>query len=196
MSIRNRLKAMQSGTCAYCERRIYRDDDDKYKGGHIEHFVQKGGAPHETFNWDNLFWSCMQKMSCGRHKDRVDRMTYTHAELLKPDVDDPADYLQYDTSGQVLPKGDLDPAKLNRAVQTIRVFNLNAREARLPRLRLDTWATIEAEVKELQEIVADGDFEDEELRLERDRIVTDRYTAEFSACLKSLVEMFVPLPEK
>lgn len=194
-SVRDALKTMQSRTCAYCERTIYKDTDDKDKGGHIEHFVQKGGAPHETFSWDNLFWSCMQKMSCGKHKDRVNRTTYTHADLLKPDVDDPLQFLQYDVEGRVLPKGELAPAKLVRARQTIRVFNLNSHEARLPRIRLETWTTVAAEVEELQELFGDGSFTTDELFDERERVISERRTSEFSACVRSLVELFLPLPQ-
>ena len=181
---------MQGNTCAYCERAIYKPGES----GEIEHFVQKGKKPSVTFEWTNLFWSCKEKTSCGKHKDNgVRRNSYQPEDLIKPDEESPAHFFTYDTAGTIAPKEGLDLVASHRARVTIRVFNLNSKPARLPRLRASAWAAIQEQVIDLQLFADDGTYPAEDLRAEAQRILDDRYGDEFSACLVDLIEQFLPL---
>ena len=73
--IRESLWALQTDRCAYCERRTARHKDE----GHIEHFRKQCDFSHLDLDWDNMFWSCMDTNSCGKHKDDCDMaVSYTH----------------------------------------------------------------------------------------------------------------------
>ncbi len=112
------LNVMQGARCAYCEAAITKGDR------HIEHFVQKGRDPTRTFTWSNLFGSCNREDSCGKHKDGKGR-PYADSDLIKPDAEDPEQLLVFDAHGSVQPRHGLDPVPAQRAMETIRVFNLN-----------------------------------------------------------------------
>jgi len=112
------LEAMQGRRCAYCE------SDIADGRRHIEHFVQKSADPKGTFLWSNLFGSCMRQDSCGIHKDHQG-CDHEPRDLIKPDVDDPDDFLVFSANGTVRPRQDLPVAKRKRAAETIRVFNLD-----------------------------------------------------------------------
>jgi uncharacterized protein (TIGR02646 family) len=122
---------MQGGRCAYCECDLTREG----KHPHVEHFQQRCtnlGRPL-TFEWSNLFRSCTHEERCGKHKDRlVDE--YDPNDILKPDVDNPRMYLQFDGFGNVGSRQGLDQKGVRRAMETIRVFNL--RERKLVNARL------------------------------------------------------------
>ena len=120
-----KLDAMQGQRCAYCEAPI----DIGYR--HIEHFRQRSRYPQGTFQWSNLFGSCNRTNTCGRHKDRCG--AYLHTNLIKPDVDDPDEFLVFDPEGGVNPKADLTPHQHHRAQETIRILNLTL--GGLPQMR-------------------------------------------------------------
>lgn len=111
------LAAMQTDRCAYCETQIGPDNR------HIEHFHQRDRFPQGTFDWGNLFGSCMRQESCGLHKDRCGR--YEPADLIQPDIDDPEDFLVFSPDGAVHPRANLPPRNHHRALETIRILNLN-----------------------------------------------------------------------
>lgn len=125
--VRSALIAMQHGRCAYCERRTGSDRND----GHIEHFMRKVDALDRQLNWDNLYWSCNDPRTCGRHKDackerggRDPRRCFTYEDLIAPCVDDPETFLVFVEDGSVMPRPDLSAGDRRRAEETIRVFNL------------------------------------------------------------------------
>lgn len=112
--------------CAYCEGPI------RY-GGHLEHFRRKNrkrtdGYPELTFSWENLFLACDSNNHCGHYKDRPSADAYDPDNLIKPDIDDPDDYLYFHSNGQVMvrnARNAMTDADRWRAIETIRVFNLN-----------------------------------------------------------------------
>lgn len=112
------LNTMQGHRCAYCEAGIGPSDR------HIEHFVQKGRDPRQTFVWSNLFGSCNRDASCGKHKDEKG-WPYSAPDLIKPDIEDPETLLVFEPGGAVRPRSGLLAADARRAAETIRVFNLN-----------------------------------------------------------------------
>lgn len=129
-AIWNKLNAMQGGRCAYCEAAI------DPTAQHIEHFVQKGRVPEQTFVWDNLFGSCERNDSCGKHKDHPKLPPYADADLIKPDVDDPEQLLVFEPFGAVRPRQTLSVRDAQRAAETIRVFNLNGALKAIRRVEL------------------------------------------------------------
>lgn len=110
------LDAMQGKRCAYCEVGL------KHPKRHIEHFEKRDNAPQLTFAWNNLFGSCNRQATCGNHKDRCHHNT---ADLIKPDRDNPDDYLLFSYNGDVTSCPGLTATQKKRAEETIRVFNLN-----------------------------------------------------------------------
>lgn len=115
-----KLDAMQGQRCAYCEAKI---SEDKH---HIEHFRRRKHYPQDTFVWDNLFGSCVRTDTCGHHKDGAGKCAaYQPEDLIKPDIDDPEDYLIFASDGSVAARASLNAAQKHRATETIRVFNLN-----------------------------------------------------------------------
>ena len=112
------LDAMQGQRCAYCEAALEHDSQRR----HIEHFRQRSRYPLGTFDWHNLFGSCNRKGTCGDHKDKCG--AYNHTHLIKPDVENPDDFLVFDAHGGVSPRAGLDANSHQRAKETIRVLNL------------------------------------------------------------------------
>ena len=107
--------------CAYCEGSIFHE-------GHIEHFRRKNPLhfPQLTFSWTNLFLACSSKDHCGHYKDGKGT-PYDPAVILKPDQDDPDDYLHFHSSGEVRVRDGLAQVDKHRASETIRVFGLDDR---------------------------------------------------------------------
>ena len=111
----------------YCEVAISSDNR------HIEHFRQRNRHPQSTFEWNNLFGSCDRKSTCGNHKDKCG--DYDHGVLIKPDVENPDDFLVFTPDGTVSPRADLTEAQRHRATETIRIFNLNGPKDALRQIR-------------------------------------------------------------
>lgn len=122
-----KLNAMQGSRCAYCEVTI------APANSHIEHFRQRSRYQQGTFDWINLFGSCNRKGTCGDHKDKCGG--YDHTVLIKPDEENPDDFLVFTPDGNVGPKADLTEKQRHRATETIRIFNLNGPEGALRQIR-------------------------------------------------------------
>jgi uncharacterized protein (TIGR02646 family) len=114
--------------CAYCETEIHPGS------GHIEHFRRKSrtrpdGFPELTFDWDNLFLSCVSHEHCGHYKDRRNAEPYDPDELVKPDEHNPDDLFFFvGSTGNVEVRSDrpaMTESERRRAEETVRVFNLN-----------------------------------------------------------------------
>lgn len=120
-----KLYAMQGCCCAYCEVSIQPGAQE------IEHFRQRSRYHHGTFDWHNLFGACKDKGTCGDHKDKCG--SYDHTLLIKPDVEDPDDFLVFDAYGGVHPKHGLSPQDHARSEATIRILNLTG--GGLPHMR-------------------------------------------------------------
>lgn len=146
------LEAMQQTRCAYCEADLVACDK------HIEHFRQRSRHPQGTFDWTNLFGSCNRKDTCGKHKDGYGQ--YNHADLLKPDVDDPDDFLVFVSDGTIVPKGGLSPYARQRALETLRVFNLDAKHGALRHMRRAAAAGYLQTAEEFRNFAAEFDEAD------------------------------------
>lgn len=136
------LDAMQGQRCAYCEDLLHPERR------HIEHFRQRSRFPEGTFQWDNLFGSCNKSGSCGKRKDRSE---YRAGDILKPDVDDPDDYLRFLSDGGITLRHDLAADRRHRAEETLRVFNLDHERGALRQMRRSALQGYLSRAEELQE---------------------------------------------
>jgi uncharacterized protein (TIGR02646 family) len=123
--IRTALLSIQMHRCAYCERRTGAERDD----GHIEHFGKQAEKPDLDLTWANLFWSCNDEKTCGKHKDKCARTSGPKANfnpdhIVKPDVDDPDILFLFITDGTIQIRKGLSMEKERRAKETLRVFQL------------------------------------------------------------------------
>jgi uncharacterized protein (TIGR02646 family) len=119
---------IQNQFCAYCESPAEQGEGK----GHIEHFFHKGCAEYAnlTFSWPNLFGCCDSNEHCGHYKDQelsggLPR-AYDPSLVLKPDVDEPDDYLKFLHTGIVEEKSGLNTEQQARATETITALNLKA----------------------------------------------------------------------
>ncbi len=131
------LAALQGSRCAYCDCDLQRESDHP----HIEHFVQRRRRPGRTFDWSNLFWSCSHEACCGKHKDNH-AGAYADADLLKPDADQPRDFLCFSDDGRVWPKNGS-----RMGAETIRVFALDC--ARLRGIRRSYLSSLAGELEQM-----------------------------------------------
>ncbi|MFN9659443.1 MAG: retron system putative HNH endonuclease [Cyanobacteriota bacterium] len=115
------LNAMQRNVCAYCEGRLE-------TGSHIEHFAKRSSYRHLTFEWDNLFGSCSRDDCCGHYKDSSHSRysNYSLQDLIKPDVDNPWDFLVFGSNRRVSVRDGLSPAERKKGQTTIDVLNLDS----------------------------------------------------------------------
>ncbi|NEJ60791.1 TIGR02646 family protein [Rhizobium leguminosarum] len=126
--IRQCLEQMQGRRCAYCEGSI------DALGQHIEHFRRKSTFPPLTFDWSNLYWSCDQTDSCGHYKDHG-AGPYNVADLINPCLDNPDDFFLFRADGTISIRAGLPEQNQHRAVETLRVFGLDAQWGRLRNMR-------------------------------------------------------------
>lgn len=124
-SVWKELDKFQDKLCVYCESKAEKGRDT----GHIEHFFDKRTHVHLTFDWNNLFGCCASKLHCGHYKDQElpggIRRTYNTSLLIKPDTEDPEDYLQFLPSGKIESKNGLDAISEKKANETITALNLD-----------------------------------------------------------------------
>lgn len=125
--IRTRLLEVQKDRCAYCERRTGQGADD----GHIEHFRNQANHPHLDLEWHNMFWSCVDQNSCGKHKDDCNivggtgrKRAFNIDDIIDPTVDDPDAFFLFVYDGTAAPRPGVSGVELRRAEETLRVFNL------------------------------------------------------------------------
>mgnify|MGYP001587448585 CR=1 FL=1 len=165
------LYKIQDRLCAYCE-----SPAEQGKGkGHIEHLFHKGCEEyaHLTFSWSNLFGCCDSNEHCGHYKDQdlpggIPR-PYDPNLLLKPDEDEPEDYLKFLSTGIVKEKSGLNDEQQARAAETITAFNLKA--TKLVTSRRNQIKIFEDRVLALFEIVeqhslSDDEFEEQYLEIQ------------------------------
>lgn len=99
--------------CAFCE--------VPFHGQEIEHYRSKTKYPLAAYVWRNLFLICGE---CNQKKNDGD-----HLGCLKPDRDDPAEYLWVNPiSLKVAPKPGISGEKRERAEKTIMLYQLDRPE--------------------------------------------------------------------
>lgn len=158
------LGAMQGQRCGYCEA------DISHSSKHIEHFRQKGRDATVTFLWSNLFGSCNREDSCGKHKDACS--VYPPADLIKPDVDDPEHFFIFVSDGTIAVRAKLSDPDRHRAIETLRIFNLDAKRGPLRRMRQQAAAGYLQTSEELCALAAEYAPEEWQPLLESELIAT------------------------
>lgn len=125
--IRTALLTIQGHRCAYCERRTADGPTD----GHIEHFRNQAGHEHLETDWDNVFWSCNDEGSCGKRKDKCNKVSsqgplriFDPADIIKPCTDDPEHFMLFVSDGTISPKDGLTADEQRRYSETLRVFQI------------------------------------------------------------------------
>lgn len=146
--IRNTLLAMTNNRCSYCEMEII---TPKW---HIEHLAPRSSNPDLTFVWENLFCSCNDNDTCGKYKDNIQQYSGNSNDLIKPDIDDPCDYLAVNIQDGSLYEKTPNP----KASNTLRCFNLNS--PKLNRFRLNFIDIAKNIIKQYQEFYSNpGDID-------------------------------------
>jgi uncharacterized protein (TIGR02646 family) len=117
----NTLNDMQLNVCAYCEGGLE-------AGGHIEHFAKRSSYRELTFEWTNLFGSCNREDCCGHFKDSSHSQykNYNLQDLIKPDVENPWEFLVFGSDGRVSVRDGISPENQRKGQTTIDVLNLKA----------------------------------------------------------------------
>lgn len=184
------LDVMQGGFCAYCEAFLVRDNK------HIEHFFRKGKMPdgttpykHLTFDWNNLFGCCGKDSgeTCGHYKDLGAKgpETYDPNDLIKPDIEDPRDFLAFQDTGMVGPQIGLTDNDLERANETIRVLRLD-----FPALNGARKGRIDIFKEELNKLaLRSHELDDDSLINEREKIKYKVIQSEFQTAILDALEL-------
>jgi len=111
---REAMEPWHCGKCAFCEAPLY-------VGGEIEHFRSKTRYPLAAFVWRNLFLICP---GCNQAKGAEE-----HTGCLKPDREDPADYLWVNPiSLKMEPRPGVSEAGRQHARRTIERYGLDRPE--------------------------------------------------------------------
>ncbi|OEC93555.1 retron Ec78 anti-phage system effector HNH endonuclease PtuB [Rhizobium sp. YK2] len=150
--IKIHLETLQGRRCAYCEGGV------EDLGQHIEHFRRKSTYPALTFDWNNLFWSCDEKDSCGHFKDSG-AGPYDVADLINPCSDDPDQFFTFRADGTISVRHGLSQPQQHKANETLRVFSLHPQWGRLRNMRK---AAVVGYIKYIADAVADG-FSDDDI---------------------------------
>lgn len=177
------LTAMQSKYCVYCEGRI-----EKSENRHIEHFRRRQFFQNLCFSWENLFGSCSNPEHCGHFKDSSKNDNYQPEDLVKPDEEDPRDYLLFLEDGSVQPQPDLSPTDNYRAVKTIQILGLNH-----PTLKSRRSITMKAVLPELNELVElSASWPNDEIKGEKDRFLYHLEDYECAAAVREQICALIP----
>ncbi|WCH25937.1 retron Ec78 anti-phage system effector HNH endonuclease PtuB [Aeromonas salmonicida] len=152
----NQIDLIQERFCVYCEMPACQGDRST---GHIEHFYNKGSAvyKHLAFTWGNLFGCCSSTEHCGHFKDQIvngSPRIYTASLLIKPDRDNPNEYLQFLSTGKVEPKEGVDDQKRQMAVVTIGALNLDC--SKLSSSRENVIKGFNARITALNELLSEN----------------------------------------
>lgn len=131
------LEEEQGNQCAYTEMPL----EYKNNNSHIEHLKRKDAAffPELTFEWTNLFVSCISSDFGGKYKDQVylkGKTKVNNALILNPALENPADFFDLKNWGEITIKGDLQGIEKTKAEETIKAFNLNHNSLIKERIRM------------------------------------------------------------
>lgn len=110
-SLKPNMRGWHYSKCAFCESPL--------SGETIEHFRSKTRYPKSAFRWFNLFLSCS---GC----NTLHAATYDYRHCLKPDRDDPSQFLIISRkTHRVMVRDDLTAAQKQIAQLTIDRYRLN-----------------------------------------------------------------------
>ena len=114
--VRGCLREMQSGMCAYCERKL----DSSDARTRIDHFVPQSSPQGRSriFDWTNHYLSCDCLETCDSHKAN------NMKAIVNPCTDEPSQFFTYAGNGAVYVASGLSVEDAQKAQDTIDVLNL------------------------------------------------------------------------
>jgi uncharacterized protein (TIGR02646 family) len=120
------LEEEQENQCAYTELPLEYEKNNS----HIEHLKRKDAAffPEQTFEWSNLFVSCISSDFGGEYKVQTYLKGKTRADnalILNPALENPADFFELRSWGEITVRAELQGNVKIKAEETIKAFNLN-----------------------------------------------------------------------
>jgi uncharacterized protein (TIGR02646 family) len=113
------LRLMNNGRCSFCDYGPLAPCSNEP----IEHFKPKSSFPLSAFAWDNLYLCCEKCQNCKNEE--------FHSLLLQPDQPSYVfvDYFFFDfTNGAMIPSPFANPAQIESAEITIKMYGLNRPE--------------------------------------------------------------------
>ncbi len=184
--IRTALLELQRNRCAYCERRTGDARDD----GHIEHFRNQAGHNDLELLWENLFWSCNDEKTCGKHKDKCVKsggklQRFDPDDILDPNVDNPDEFLLFVVDGTVRVIDGLGEHRIRRASETLRVFQL----ADSPFLRRSREDAVRPYLTAIESLLAVG--QDVVVRYVQNELA-NVHSVPFGTTIRQYLEGFIP----
>lgn len=120
------LEEEQGNQCAYTELPLNYEKDNS----HIDHLKRKDSSffPKLTFEWSNLFVSCISSNFGGKFKDETFLKGKTPADnelIINPSIENPTDFFELKSWGEITVRTILKENEKRKAEETIRAFNLN-----------------------------------------------------------------------
>lgn len=125
-------------------------------GTDIEHYWPKASYPERMFRWTNMLLGCTD---CGRIKGSRFPLEAGLPLLVKPTIDDPWQFLDFDpATGNLVPRFHPDlPGTTPKGEETVKVLHLDRREA-LARGYLKSFRRIRSKIEEaLKQAAPDAD---------------------------------------
>lgn len=117
-SVRNILEEDQMHLSGYTELPLKVDT-------HIDHFLKRDLFPEYTFDWLNYVVDDHNKDYGADYKDDHIKYRENNERLISPITENPQDFITYQTSGEMIARGDICSEMQKRAELTIESFNLN-----------------------------------------------------------------------
>lgn len=113
----------QNYICGYTELPI----DINNTSSHIDHYKKRNLYPNLCFSWNNLIVASNDDDFGARYKDNNYIITPNqYSFILNPVTDNPNDYFEYATWGEIIPKkSGLTEAEKDKADETIKAFKLD-----------------------------------------------------------------------
>lgn len=121
------LQQEQHGLSGYTEKRLRND----CKNLHIDHFRKRSlfNSPEVVFDWENLVVDEHSPYYGADYKDNDKinsvKSCLDYKKIVDPVHDNPHEYFAYMTDGEIVPNVGLGNVACEKALFTIRVFNLN-----------------------------------------------------------------------
>lgn len=122
----------QNCLCGYTEMPINDVTD-----AHLDHYLKKSLSPKDTFNWDNLIAATKDSDFGANYKDSVYKIKMEeYKNIFNPVEDAVEDYFEYNSRGEIEPKGELNPVLKAKVEKTVEVFNLQHESLRKRREKI------------------------------------------------------------
>lgn len=103
----------------------YTEEPLRLDDSHIDHFRKQSLFNALIFNWDNYIVDKKNDTYGARYKDKVVSTIAENEKLINPAAEDASRFFKYGLNGRIEVADGLGESEKDRAVFTIRAFNLN-----------------------------------------------------------------------